>query len=190
MRRALLCLSLAFLVACVGCKKKADNTAPGQGPPPGGPQGPPGGPMAPPTIMDPKEVAEKLPGGKEFAAAKKVYADNTCNRCHKLGDVNAMMSGGFPGFPGGGGPPGFPGGGGPPGGGSAGGPPGGGGPPGMTGPDLTKVGADATHTVDWLSAHIRSAKTHKPESMMPDYPKERISDADLKTLAEYLASRK
>jgi cbb3-type cytochrome oxidase cytochrome c subunit len=57
------------------------------------------------------------------------------------------------------------------------------------GPDLSHVGADPTHTSDWLIEHIRNPKAHKPDSRMPAF-EGKISDEDLKAIAEYLASLK
>ena len=57
-------------------------------------------------------------------------------------------------------------------------------------PDLSKVGADPEHTVEWLMAHVRNPKTHKPESTMPPYDENKINDNDLRALAEFLASLK
>jgi cytochrome c1 len=161
----------AVLVAlwAAGCGKKAAETVPNTGGPPPG-MGGPGGPGP-----NPQEVEAKLPGGAEFAAGKKVYADQGCARCHKLGDT-----GGRAGMvPGAGGPPG-------------GMPPGKMGPPGggMNGPDLTEVGKKPEHTTEWLAAHVRDPKAHKPNSRMPAYGPEKISDADMKALTAYLASRK
>ena len=160
----LLCLWLAFGLASAGCKK-TENTG---GDVPGGPVTLPGG-----VNLSPQEVLAKLPGGDAFAAGKKVYADNNCARCHKLGETGGGMMGGPPGA--GGMPKG-----------SAGGPPG-----GMSnGPDLTNIGAAPEHTAAWLAEHVRDAKTHKPESKMPAFPVDKISDADLAQLAAYLAARK
>lgn len=139
-----------------GCGKPAPSTGTGT-PPPSGP-GPGNGP-APSAGGD---VLSKLPGGDEFAAGKKVYADNNCARCHKLGDTG-----------GGGGPMGAK-----------------GGPGGMNGPDLTAVGADAAHTARWLADHVRDPKAHKPQSRMPASGPDKIADADLTALSAYLASRK
>lgn len=47
--------------------------------------------------------------------------------------------------------------------------------------------SQSTHTVEWLIAHIRNPKSHKPESRMPAFDG-KISQEDLKALAEYLAS--
>ena len=57
------------------------------------------------------------------------------------------------------------------------------------GPDLSHVGADAKHTTAWLIEHIRNPKAHKPDSRMPAF-EGKISEEDLKELAEYLASLK
>lgn len=159
-------------IGIAGCSK-SDNTsttaAPKNGPPMGGMPGGMPGPGA--------SIVDKLPGGPEFAAGKKVYSDNNCARCHKLGETGGGMA---MGGPAGGGP------GGPPGGGFKGGPPGG----GMSGPDLSKTGADANHTAAWLAAHIRDPRSHSPQSRMPASGPDKISDADLNSLAEYLASQK
>ena len=181
-----LCFGLALLV---GCGKKdtsetnqpPNNTSGSGGGPPGGMPGP-GGPPGP--GMSSQDVLAKLPGGEEFAAGKKVYADQNCARCHKLGETGGKMGGVLRaralrvGAPPGGGPPV--------------GPPGKGGPgrPGMGGPDLTNVGATVTHTKEWLADHIRDAKKHAPTSSMPPFGPEKISDADLGHLVDYLASRK
>lgn len=153
-------------VACLGaagCKKPSDGVEGTT--PPVGPMGG-GGP-------DGAAVLAKLPGGAEYAVGKKVYADNNCVRCHKLGET------------GGGGPEGMKDG--PP----SGGPGGGKGPRGgMKGPDLTKVGAAPEHTKQWLSDHVRDPKAHKPQSRMPANGPEKINEADLSALADYLTSRK
>jgi mono/diheme cytochrome c family protein len=119
----------------------------------------PGNPTGGPP---PEEVFAKLPGGEEHAAAKRVYADNNCANCHKLGETGGRPSG-------------------------PGGPPGRGGP---GGPDLTSAGAKADRTRQWLADHIRDPKSHRPQSRMPPFGADKISDADLALLAEYLASRK
>lgn len=60
---------------------------------------------------------------------------------------------------------------------------------GRRGPDLSKVGAEDEHTVDWLIAHIKNPKQHKPDSRMPAF-EGKISESDLKVLAEFLAGLK
>lgn len=130
---------------------------------------PPAQMLAPTPVMgqlDPKDVEAKLPGGEEFAAGKKVYAAQNCARCHKLGETGGgAPMGKMPGGP-------MPGG------------------PRPGGPDLTNVGSAPEHTADWLAAHVRDPKTHSPKSRMPASGPDKIPDADLKALAEYLASRK
>lgn len=60
---------------------------------------------------------------------------------------------------------------------------------GQMGPDLTHAGAAATHTPQWLMDHVKNPKQHNPGSRMPSYAN-KISDADLKTLGDYLAGLK
>jgi mono/diheme cytochrome c family protein len=109
------------------------------------------------------------PGGSDkFTEAKTVFTAN-CAKCHSVG-------GGNPGGPGPGGPgPGGPGPGGPGGGGK--------------GPSLAKVGAEPTHTRDWLADHIRDPQKHKPQSRMPKFAG-KLKDNEILSLADYLASLK
>jgi mono/diheme cytochrome c family protein len=60
---------------------------------------------------------------------------------------------------------------------------------GSRGPDLTTVGADPTHTVDWLVTHIRNPQAHRPDSRMPAF-EGRMQPQDMRAVAEYLASLK
>jgi mono/diheme cytochrome c family protein len=60
---------------------------------------------------------------------------------------------------------------------------------GKGGPDLTKVGAEAEHTKDWIAAHIEDPQQHNPMSKMPKFA-EKIAEADLNSLAEWLAAKK
>lgn len=60
---------------------------------------------------------------------------------------------------------------------------------GKTGPDLTKVGADAKHTSKWLEEAIVNPKAHNPNSIMPSY-EETIKGKNLKALVAYLGSLK
>jgi mono/diheme cytochrome c family protein len=57
-------------------------------------------------------------------------------------------------------------------------------------PDLTKVGAAAEHTKEWLTEKIRDPRKVKPDGKMPPFPADKISDADLKNLVDYLVSLK
>ena len=59
----------------------------------------------------------------------------------------------------------------------------------MRGPDLTHVGADPSRTVDWIAAHIRNPKTHKPESRMPAFETQ-LQPAEIQAIAEMLAGMK
>ena len=121
-----------------------------------------------PTNLTPQTTQpENSSDNDPFAAGKKVFAANGCARCHAGAAGGAMAAGG----PMGGGPMG-------------------GGRPGMAkGPDLSNVGADAKHTTEWLIAHIRNPKAHKQNSRMPGF-EGKISEEDLKALAEYLAGLK
>jgi cbb3-type cytochrome oxidase cytochrome c subunit len=58
------------------------------------------------------------------------------------------------------------------------------------GPDLGKVGENPEHTEQWLADHIRNPKSHKPQSRMPPFDENKINDADMKALTDYLASLK
>lgn len=60
---------------------------------------------------------------------------------------------------------------------------------GMGGPDLTKVGAEEGHTKEWIAEHIKDPQSHNPGSKMPKFG-DKIAEADLNTLAEWLASKK
>jgi mono/diheme cytochrome c family protein len=56
------------------------------------------------------------------------------------------------------------------------------------GPDLSHVGSK--RPADWIAEHIRDPKAHAAQSRMPRYPESKISQTDLKVLADYLASLK
>ena len=64
-----------------------------------------------------------------------------------------------------------------------------GGEGGAGGPDLTRVGADAEHTPQWIVAHIKDPKAHNPRSTMPAFAG-KINDKDLLALGAYLSSLK
>lgn len=53
-------------------------------------------------------------------------------------------------------------------------------------PELSKIGGE--HDAAWIAAHIKDPKTHNPNSKMPAFGQ--ISEEDLKTLSDYLASLK
>ena len=132
----------------------------------------------PPIANSIPDQQESVGDSTEFAAGKSVFESNGCGRCHSRGGAGgpAGRSGPMAGGPGG--------------------PPQGGGPPGLggkrgfaRGPDLSKVGADSAHTVEWLTEYVRNPKSQKPDSRMPPFDG-KISGDDLKSLAEYLASLK
>jgi cytochrome c2 len=190
----LACLGLVGLLA--GCSGKSDSKSSDKSERPSPPQ----------------QLTMNFTG--PHAAGKKVFMAN-CLKCHnvkddaELGKLSMpMMPGGFPGP---GGPPGPGASGGPPRPGAAGGGPPGpggpgvggpGGPPGVgrppfgpggpggmmkRGPDLSKAGKDQTHTVDWLMQYISDPKSKKPNTKMPPI---KLSDADRRAVAEFLASLK
>jgi mono/diheme cytochrome c family protein len=57
------------------------------------------------------------------------------------------------------------------------------------GPDLSQVGADPTHTKDWLVAYVKNPKETNPTSHMPSFAG-KISDAEFVMLGDYLAGLK
>jgi mono/diheme cytochrome c family protein len=57
------------------------------------------------------------------------------------------------------------------------------------GPMLAGIGSKPDRTVEWIMAHIKNPQAHNPKSKMDAYDG-KISDADLKTLAEYLITLK
>jgi mono/diheme cytochrome c family protein len=102
---------------------------------------------------------------QDFALGKKVFAQS-CAKCHAIGGGGSAGAAG-------GGPGGF-----------------GRGRGGRgKGPDLGTVGRNPAHTVDWLMRFIRNPKSEKPNSRMPSL-EGKLSDAELRSLAEYLASLK
>src|SRR5579864_7039012 len=54
------------------------------------------------------------------------------------------------------------------------------------GPDLSKVGGKRER--EWIIEHVRNPKGHNEKSRMPPYDATKISDDDMKLLADYLAS--
>jgi mono/diheme cytochrome c family protein len=60
---------------------------------------------------------------------------------------------------------------------------------GRAGPDLTHVGADSRHTLDWLMVQVANPRAHNPSSRMPAF-QGRISARDLMALAGYLTDLK
>lgn len=60
---------------------------------------------------------------------------------------------------------------------------------GNSGPDLSKVGADAKHDVKFFEAKVKNPKASNPDSTMPAY-EDSIKGKDLTNLATYLKSLK
>jgi len=109
------------------------------------------------------------------AAGKKVFRSLNCAVCHPLPGIDALPRMAATAAVATAGPPGAD-----------------GVPPGrpQRPPSLARVGADPGHTVEWLIAQIRDPKSHNRESRMPAYDESRISNDDLKSLAEFLESLK
>ncbi len=63
-------------------------------------------------------------------------------------------------------------------------------PGGRTMIDLSHVGADPIKKTPWIAKQIRNPGSHKERSQMPGFGADRISDADLQALSEYLAGLK
>jgi len=61
--------------------------------------------------------------------------------------------------------------------------------PGGRAPDLSHTGAEPTHTAQWIAEQIKDPKSHNPGSRMPAY-QGKMSDQDIQTLSQYLASLK
>ena len=61
---------------------------------------------------------------------------------------------------------------------------------GSRGPNLTKIGAEPGRTAEYLAAYIRDPKGAKPGAkLMPAFG-DKLSDAQIKELAEWLAAKK
>lgn len=61
---------------------------------------------------------------------------------------------------------------------------------GSRGPDLSKVGANPTHTAEWLADYIRDPKSKRPDAkLMPAFGG-KLTEAQIKELAEWLAAKK
>jgi cytochrome c2 len=140
----------------------------------GGPNEPAGGPGGGGGgLLGPMGPAGAGGGGAgEFAAGQRIFTQN-CARCHSM-SAGGPAAGG-PGLGAGAGMGGR-------------GPAGGGGM--GRGPDLSTVGRDPAHTVDWFSKLVRNPKSIRANARMQGFNASRISDADLKALAEFLASLK
>jgi mono/diheme cytochrome c family protein len=91
----------------------------------------------------------------EFAGARKIF-DAHCGKCHSTDPRAAAFDRGNR-------PPGQ----------------------GMKGPNLGKLGADPSHTRQWVMNYVRDPQAQNPKARMPKFAG-RISDDDLSALADYL----
>jgi mono/diheme cytochrome c family protein len=57
------------------------------------------------------------------------------------------------------------------------------------GPDLSKIGAAPGHTAEWLADFIRDPKSKRADAKMPGFGG-KLTDAQLKELADWLAAKK
>jgi len=68
-----------------------------------------------------------------------------------------------------------------------------GGPPGIgssKGPNLARIGAEPGRTADWLAEYIRDPKSKKPDpKLMPAFG-DKLTDAEIRSLAAWLAAKK
>lgn len=115
------------------------------------------------TKADAKESGQLMP---DFTIGKQVFAQN-CARCHRINEDGGQAV-------------------------ARGGPPGGSGAAGGRammgrGPNLSHVGGDPDHTVDWFIGFIRNPKSERPSSRMPPF-EGKIQPDQLRALAEYLTS--
>lgn len=61
---------------------------------------------------------------------------------------------------------------------------------GSKGPDLKHIGSASGMTVEWLTEYIRDPKSKRPDAkLMPAFGGE-MSDAEIRSLAEWLAAKK
>jgi cytochrome c551 len=68
--------------------------------------------------------------------------------------------------------------------------PGGPGVGGSRGPNLNKIGAESGHTAEWLADFIRDPKSKRPDArLMPAFGG-KLTDEQIKELAEWLAAKK
>lgn len=60
---------------------------------------------------------------------------------------------------------------------------------GKKGPELSKAGAEAEHTVAWFASFIKNPKSKDANSRMPGF-EGRIDEKDLQTVSKYLTTLK
>jgi mono/diheme cytochrome c family protein len=57
------------------------------------------------------------------------------------------------------------------------------------GPNLAHIGADPSHTPEWIAEHVRNPKSHQPSSKMPAFA-DKLTPDEIRTVAEYLSTLK
>lgn len=61
---------------------------------------------------------------------------------------------------------------------------------GSRGPDLSKIGANKGRNAEWFAAWIRDPKSVDPNAKLMPAFKDKLTDAQIKELAEWLAAKK
>lgn len=61
---------------------------------------------------------------------------------------------------------------------------------GSVGPDLSHVGSNRGMTADWLAAYIRNPKSMRPDAKVMPAFEEKMTEAEIRTMAEWLANKK
>jgi mono/diheme cytochrome c family protein len=68
--------------------------------------------------------------------------------------------------------------------------PGGQGVGGSQGPNLTKIGREPGHTAEWIADFIRDPKSVRADAKVMPAFRDKLTDAQIKELAEWLAAKK
>jgi mono/diheme cytochrome c family protein len=61
---------------------------------------------------------------------------------------------------------------------------------GSKGPDLTHIGSAKGMTVEWLTSYIRNPKSVRPDAKMMPAFEDKMTEEEIRALAEYLAAKK
>jgi cytochrome c oxidase subunit 2 len=56
-------------------------------------------------------------------------------------------------------------------------------------PNLAGIGSKPDKNADWIATHIKNPQSQNPQSKMPAFA-DKLSDADVKSIAEYLTTLK
>jgi cytochrome c553 len=61
---------------------------------------------------------------------------------------------------------------------------------GSVGPDLRHIGSAKGMTAEWLAAYIRNPKSQRPDARVMPAFEDKMSDDEIRSLAEFLAAKK